>query len=217
MTYKLLFAAVATLLLAGAVFGQAGWLAPPPFEVQRDIFWSFDPGSQPPLYDPVYSGPDDPCLKDSDMIMGGNYSLLEFGALGLINNDPYPTGGMIRVQIDNWDRLNAVKLIWVQVDLYASPDSVLAFHVSNYDNTEVPWDLVDLVTNPDGSVTLLAYSEIRPNPPLEYLDFAYGPVQGNGGMVWIDNLHVATACVPEPGLIGVVGLGLLGVLARRKK
>ena len=216
MRMWLLFVLAAIVVTAGSGFAQTPWLVPPPFEVQRDVFWDFDSG---PDYPPVYYGPDDPYLKDSDFVKWESLTLAQ-GVVGVDNIDGNSwVFAHILFHLDNWHNNRPAKLIWLQTDVFAStagPDQVNIIPRIFGPGGEVPWNLERLVEYPDGTVTAVISASIRPNPEWEEIVFQFEAAPG--AIAWIDNLRVATACVvPEPSLLGLVGLGVVGVLARRKR
>jgi hypothetical protein len=212
---RLAFAAVlAVVLTAGSAFAQTGWLVPPPFEVQRDAYWNFDRG---PSYPPEYYGPDDPILFESDFVEWGGLNTPE-GVAGIDNsNGTEDMSGLLFIHFDNWKVTNPVKLIWLQADVYEAGGGDVWLEITDDTGATIPWQTVALQQIPGTDVwTQVVTAQIRPNPPFENFVFNYAVPAG--GVAWVDNVHIATACVPEPGLISVVGLGLgvAGMALRRR-
>jgi hypothetical protein len=205
-------ALLAVVAMGGAALAQVGWLFEPPFSVQRDVYWSFnDPAS---LFVPEYYGPDDYLLYDSDFVVAENIDVLD-GRLGIDNSQGLEgMDGFLTFHLDNWNMQRPAKLVWLQFTIYPSGPGGWGLVVSGPDVYGY-LALAESVDNPDGSTTWLFGALLTPNPPWEEVFFQI--CADPGEVRWIDDLRVATACVPEPGLICLVGLGALGFVARRRK
>ena len=72
----------------------------------------------------------------------------------------------------------------------------------------------------DGWISETWYLEISPSPAWEYIGWSQSPpyIFPDPPEVWyIDEIHIATEAVPEPGTVALFGLGLLGVAARLRR
>ena len=56
--------------------------------------------------------------------------------------------------------------------------------------------------------------QITPNPLYETVDITFSAPAGD--TVFINNLHIATECVPEPATFSLLALGALALLRRRQ-
>ncbi len=65
----------------------------------------------------------------------------------------------------------------------------------------------------DGWVSDTWYIEIVPSPAFELITWTFS----SPGSWYIDEIHIATEAVPEPGTIALFGLGLLGLAARLRR
>jgi hypothetical protein len=213
MLHRGLLLAPVVLFLAGAALAQVDWLVPPPFEVQRDIYFDYEDPNQP--MEPQYFGPDDEVLKESDF---GTWEGLDFfdGKMGIDNREGQsPRRASYVFHYGNWDREAPVKLIWFQFRMFQGSGGYWNGDWRGPEGYQTDWEWVATEDHPDGSVTALAFRWITPNPPWEEL---YASIMVPGGDIkWVEYARIATVCVPEPGLIGLVGLGALGLLARRRK
>ena len=168
-----------------------------------------------------YYGNDDPVLWDSDYIeftgaVGWNE---ELGAVGIFDAEGQAFGTMI-IHIDNWIRDYPVKHLYEEVvfqweqgmAIYQSYLGLPAGYVQDTGNI-----LYEIDTVPDpttGAYSWQYWTEIEPNPPWEekVINFGTGAA---GGSVYVESVHIATECVPEPTTMALLGLG--GLLLRRKK
>ena len=93
---------------------------------------------------------------------------------------------------------------------------------------ELYWDVVPntgnvvdgsfQVTVQDGGWTLLsAWYGLSPNPLFEDIEFTLVTDPDTPSEFYIDKWHVATECVPESATLGVLTIGLIPVLLRRKR
>ena len=98
----------------------------------------------------------------------------------------------------------------------------LAFNViAGYDGItfpfHVPADLV-AITEPPGWVTAAYEFAFEPNPAWEeiYLKFDWISDPAPGG-AYVDQVVIDTLCIPEPMTVGLLALGALGLIRRRRK
>jgi len=177
-----------------------------PFPYQRNIMLDFSTnpvGPTGPIPGAVYEGHDDPVLWGSDSVQLGGGATWDSGTESIVlpPNNGF-SGGTITLHLDNWERMWPLKHFYMEYTLSAG---------ASYS--------IDLTVPPGYSMTgytmLLEpiWREWQPNPPWEEVTFTnigYDPI-------YLDNLHVATECVPVPGavLLGVLGLGAAGLKLRR--
>jgi hypothetical protein len=189
------------------------------YPYQRNIYMDF--GGSPlgdgsgPISGAIYQGADDPYLWDYNYVsMTGDIRWDE--TTGTI--DLYGGGsGTFQFHIDNWDRDYAVKNIYIEFDFSASLGSkydvnpliiapeVIAINVwSNFEYNTL-----------ENTGKYTGWIEFQPNPLYEELD-VYLSVPDS--TVYIDNVHIATQCVPVPGAIvlAAIGFGFVGWLRRQR-
>lgn len=120
----------------------------------------------------------------------------------------------IDVDVPNASIANPLKWVQVQVTYglfgpHYAPDSVYATAASDV----FYGSLVETVPGAGTSRTNVYIIEVVPNPEFETitLDWYAGP----GGIV--DQVVVDTICIPEPATMGLLGLGGLVLLLRRRR
>lgn len=218
---RLALGCAALTLAAATAFGFANAPPPPLDNPQRHVI--FDGSGF------IYLGPDDELLMESDWLQysGRIRQFCDFpelpdrhGFIGIDNRQgATPISGWIKLHLDNWDRPNAEKLIWEQVEYLA---------------LDVDWELTDHLTlAPDGysveSATatlqelgdnlfrLEISSRIVGNPPWE--EFLWNITVQPYGYFLIDNWEFATICTPEPSsaLTLLYWAGALGITLFRQR
>ena len=189
------------------------------FPYQRNIYWNFEvmPEGGPPGPVPgaVYEGWLDPSLWSSDYVtLSGDVvwdSSLE--SIGIGN-----TGGTGEAifHLDNRIVNNPIKHVYLEATVINSdsqnPESywgppyleVPPGYTTNGDYWGYFW------TDLGNSWLLNMWFEIRPNPSSENIVLPFSVP--NGKYVWINDLHLATECVPEPFTILLFGSGLIGLI-----
>lgn len=229
--------AVVALTLARPEAAQADSFIKPPetyapvwftsFPYQRNINLDFainpvgSPGGGIP--GAVYEGWLDPTLKSSDFVtLSGAVSwysspsgITQTGLLGIDNR----TGGSLLTgtaafHIDNTTAANAFKNIWVE-----------SVALTGYSGANAWLSVSDALGNPAtfiggpgaepyGDEWLSNYEfRITPNPLYETILWEFEVPAGT--YIFLDSVHVATECIPEPGTLGLLALGTLALLCRR--
>ena len=59
--------------------------------------------------------------------------------------------------------------------------------------------------------------EIRPNPFYEDMTLILTTPETEPATIMIESWHVATECIPEPGTLALLGVGLAGLVIRRRR
>ena len=104
-----------------------------------------------------------------------------------------------------------LECLWTAVSPGAGFTYTTAVKTSDGVSHSPDWQLTELISAGHNRVT--AYNHFSPNPQWEEMIVTVSNVAANGS-VYIDNLHVATECIPEPATMCLLGLG--GLLLRRK-
>lgn len=203
------------------------------FPYQRNIDWDFS--SDPRTSSPHYEGYDDPYLYESDYVEftgavtwyasapsdgAENYN----GVIGIDNRSGTQVlSGTAVFRMDNWDREPAdggwIKHIWEEVDVAWSEVYDIEQKVvvpTGYDIVwQDVWESWPWQIDADRDIwRIAAWIKILPNPPWEekVYEFTVEP----GEFAFIDRLHIATECVPEPATIALLALGAAVLLIRRR-
>jgi hypothetical protein len=129
-------------------------------------------------------------------------------------------GISVSLEIANYDNPNEYKEIWV--DIGNSVVDMESIVVSATDGGSTSFSYVVLPRRGDAEFGV----RITPNPYVEIVNFDVMPSDGgglpdspNGPAVpdyVLDYIHVDTICIPEPVTIGLLGLGSLGLIRRKK-
>ena len=196
------------------------------FPYQRNILWSFDtdPRSDPsPGNGAHYEGQLDPLLWDSDYVeLTGDVGWLQGfpplppGLVGIFNTAvPDPLTGQIIFHIDNTLWPLDYKNIWLEYDFVVSSANV------EFDAIIVPgpgdplgyvvddWTSEIRMDPTTGLLQQNAWVRIEPNPFWE--DFVITLSVPQGEFAFLDQMHIATECIPEPASLTLFGLGLAGL------
>jgi hypothetical protein len=229
---KKLITICAVCLVVGMILAvtPAAWGVPVPFNnppennpnitwetqspYQRNIMMDFgvNPvGPVGPIPGADYEGYDDPDLWDSDFVtMTGAVQWNEAkGGIGIFGGG----SGTITFHFDNWERPWPVKHFYEELVLKieAAGSFNQDFFTPSGKNTYTDsWNNVQNLGG--GSYRFSLWAEFQPNPPWEEKVFTIS----TNGNIYLDSLHVATECIPEPATIGILGLGALSLLRRKK-
>ena len=190
------------------------------FPYQRDINMGFgmNPVAAPGAGIPgaLYAGTLDPSLKGSDYAQFSTgvqwYSYVTNtpgnGVVGLFNNSGSAwRNGTATFRLDNTTVANQEKHLWLEFDWYADPGTnfVMA-SVTGLTGDEWPTLGNPIYTDlPNGYVRQDIEFVTSPNPAWENVVFTF--YVSPYSTVLLDNVHIATECVPEPALLALLGLG----------
>ncbi len=139
-----------------------------------------------------------------------NPNWLETDPWGSVREGIWPLSGYMDVIVDNHEPPNDVKMVWVQITWHVSdeqhPDEP---HLVNLDpSASYGPELIDENLWCNDWKTSVYYWEIEPNP----VDEAFR-IQGD---IMVDQLVIDTWCIPEPATLGLLGIGALALVRRRK-
>jgi hypothetical protein len=186
------------------------------FPYQRNIMMDFSAnplGAVGPIPGADYEGYDDPDLWDSDFVtMTGDVQWNQAkGGIGIFGGG----SGTITFHFDNWERPWPVKNFYEElvfkVEL-TSGSIYQDFFTPSGENTYTDswYNVQDLG---GGSYRFSLWAEFQPNPPWEEKVYTLSSSTGN---IYLDSLHVATECIPEPATICLLGFGALSLLRRKR-
>ena len=205
----------------------SGWVTSSPY--QRNINMDFgvtpvgSPGSGIP--GAVYAGSLDSSLKASDYAeFDGDMAwyasvpgITQTGLIGIDNRNGTSTlSGYLVFHLGNTSNAAKVEHVWEEFDWLTNQGD---FGWGVFDTSGI-FDLTRTFEDDlAGGVSRLDSGWARsPNPTSESVVFELHINPGNYFL--FDNLHVATECVPEPGTVALLGVGLISLLAyawRRRK
>ena len=195
---------VGVLLLMGASSALADNILPPPWAGESRTTvqgWEFSDDNLNPLPDfgvnpfglqPATVNPGYPWLPESN------------GRQGV-----WPLSGSITFPIYNFPEPYPEKRIWIQVT-WQPQDVGNELHVgaSAAGATELGCALIDDVLLADGWRHTTTEIILEPNPQMEDVEV--------WGWVNVDEVVIHTRCIPEPATLGLIALGGLMMLRRRR-
>ena len=211
------------------------------FPYQRNIYWDFsvDPTIMPTSYndpnaDVHYEGYDDEELWSSDYVQLEGVSYFETdptgtgrtGLIGIDNRDgEEKLYGKAIFRIDNHQREWPLKHLWKEIVFYDNhlveelPMSFVTETMELDEGYEVT-GAQEVVVEPAGDLFERhnIWYRIEPNPYVEYIILNF-EVEG-GAYAFVDSLHIATECIPEPAtmmLLGSLATGLFGFAGLRRR
>jgi hypothetical protein len=196
------------------------------YPYQRNIMMDFDTTNpvceQGPIPGAVYEGYDDPELWDSDSVTMNEYFQWDqtTGSIGNFEPGYYDDYGRITFHLDNWERPWPVKHVYVElvykriIRYYEQEFGQHFITPSGTNQYTKSWSKVDDLGG--GSYRLSRWVEFQPNQPWEepilYVTDPYDEPQA----FYLDSVHIATECVPEPATVCLLGFGALGLLKKRR-
>ena len=207
------------VLVAGSAHVLADDLVEPPWPRSDDRTtvqeWDFLTPGQGPMVDPQgfdyweYPSPDG-AISDNpigDAVLnvwpGQDQQYIPDldGRIGV-----WPLSGTIEVEIPNYPEPNDEKIIWIQLTwMPQAPGNVPTVWETTYGVDAMEAGSMPL----DGLWVHSVYEIILPeNPPFEI-------VRIDGG-INVDQLVIDTICIPEPATIGLLALGGLAALRRKR-
>jgi hypothetical protein len=199
------------------------WYTSFPYQRNIDMGFAVNPVAAPSdtgIPGAVYEGTLDPSLMGSDYVTLNNVTW-SAGGIGINNVGGNTTlTGTAIFHIDNVDDNLPVKDVWIEALSTSTggsfstqvfdPNVTLGLNLGCLDS---PLQRVvggvyngDMITDDEWQIT--------PNPLYETVDITFSAPAGD--TVFINNLHIATECVPEPATFSLLALGALALLRRRQ-
>jgi hypothetical protein len=138
------------------------------------------------------------------------------GTTGEAGYGVWPLSGIIEILVDNHDpRPETIKLMWLQ--LTWRPQDLGEKPIFEYldpvpiSPPEIVGEIIFDQSDPLSWRTTAYAWQLDWNPPDEWITI--------GGTINIDELVIDTWCVPipEPGILAIAGVGLLGLLSLRRR
>ncbi len=199
---------IRTLIIAVILAGMVGPafaedLIPPPWRGEpRTTFaiWEFDTpdlNPMPNFWDNPFGPPNlivEP-IGDWDDIVGA-----------------WPLSGMITVEIMNFPEPLEWKDIWIQLTWKPEDGAMTPFPVievtDSFGMISPIYDIVEEIQLNEGWLHTTYQTQIFPNPQFEVIMIT--------GEIWVDELVIDTRCIPEPATIGLLSVGALALLRRKR-
>jgi hypothetical protein len=115
----------------------------------------------------------------------------------------------VNLEIPNYPVLNKYKEIWVDLgNAMVVPDSIAVSAAGNgLKTTDYRCEIL-----PGNDVSEFGV-RIWPNPGVEKIQFM---ILGTTAPAVLDYIHVDTICIPEPATVGILSLGALSLIRRKK-
>ena len=177
-----------------------GWLTDSPY--QRNVYLDFvlDPSTTTgPIRGAIYEGLADEDVYESDQFRYDGNVTVQNGMIGIAGGG----SGTIYIHLANLPTANPVKRIYVEgnvrlTDISDALDLENRIFASyglpiNHDVVDSDYGVKDLdIFSLTGKVFF--WAEIQPNPEWEEAKLVF---QGILGSAWIEDVHIATECVPD--------------------
>ena len=205
--------------------GCPGWVTPAPYQRWVRLDFGQDPTGLPGSGIPgaVYQGTDDDLLKVSDFVeLTGPMQWLETSGTqtrtGFVGFEGVGSAGVV-VHLDNWLLPRPVKHYYLRIEYGAAgvgdaSGALLLPPGCGMVDAGMPYYNPGQENGMDW-YTVIQYIVIAPNP--EWEDFVFGAVMTTAESVFlVDSIEIATECVPEPATMGLLALGGLTLLVRRR-
>ncbi len=202
------------------------WSTPFPYQRNINIGFGVNPVSSPGSGIPgaVYEGTLDPSLLGSDYVSftgavswyGSLPGITPTGLIGIDNRTGTNTlTGTAVFTIDDTTNANLVKHVWAEALAVASDSATVGIGV--FDPSGNPGTFLGGpgISTYNGEYLSDYEFELSPNPDYETIVESFSVPAGDYAL--LDELHLATECVPEPASFSLLALGGLALLWRRRR
>jgi hypothetical protein len=204
-----------------AVYAQADPITPTPSlgwwnednPAATHQFWDFTPGHViGPIPNDGYSAkPEvvsnpDPLNVVASISVGG----INHGSWDGVTQFTSNRSISINLELPNYPTLNEYKEIWVDIGSNVAPEDITISATP----TNIPF-VYTILSGPGPSGIAEFGVRIEPNPYVEKVGFVLYALSPTVP-VTLDYIHVDTICIPEPATVGILSLGALCLLRKKK-